>query len=1022
MKIKKLLTVVLAIIAVFAITLSVSAEGSSNGWYQKPNGDWAYSVDGVDYEKGIKEIDGAYYLFENGTCWQNKIGYYYNSEDGCYYRYKADASGKLAQNQWVLQDSWYYFGEDCHAVLGWQKIGDEWYYFNRYEDGAMTVNRALVDDTGTAYAFDVNGNYAVIGNNGWQTAFGNWYYLENGEAVNGIKWIDGKAYYFSNGYMHKNTYIGTGDGNYRIKADGTLACNEWEYRSGSRYYYGADCKRVTGLVTIGGQLYYFNNNGWLQTNMVCEVDGRYLVIDENGVCTEGSNNSWLYANGDWYYVKDGSFVSNEICNIDGVDYAFTRYTLIKVQKVFNDRLVSEKGEVVTTTGWYIVGNDYVYVDEDATLHYGWLQDGSYWYYMTPYMNRATNFVSENDELCYANTDGTAYVITGDGWHDTLYGYHYIKDGKVLNNEWLFDGGYWYYMSPNVTRNGVYLIDDDWYYFDNNGHMLSGMWVTTEYGDTLFAKGDGKLAYNEWISDSGNWYYFNGTEMLKSITRTIDGVPYYINANGVAHQATNGWNYFDGNWYYVNNNYIMNDGSITIDGSDYYFRNGVMQTNSLGGYYYGADGRKVTGWVMYEGTWYYADPENSGYIYRNGIKTIDGVEYYFDDYDGKLVTNGVAVYGDEIISTNANGVVVSKTPIGDGWCYETANGKGTLKLIKDGVEYTGWYGDYYLDYNGMVADSVVYFNNSYYYVDANGLCAYNRWINLGYDWWYYAKADGTLAFDEWIFDGSNYYYFVDHYMVTGCAYIENDGLNMFGENGVWLGKATSSVDGWVYQDGNWYYYVLGERLRGRAYIDGSWYLFDYNDGKMCTNDFYGEYYYGGNGVRANYRGWVVINGNWCYFNDDYTCTYGWFKDGGNWYYQGSLEIGDDYTTGILTGYHLIVDEIYYFDANGVCCYKQTADGWVYADGEYFYISNGKLIVHEGYVAIGGSYYAFGYSGQMLKNNAYNGRLYGSDGAMITTDGWHYLDGEWYYVTGGYAATGVHIIDGVQYYFDSNGQLA
>lgn len=638
--------------------------------------------------------------------------------------------------------------------------------------------------------------------------------------------------------------------------------------------------------------------------------------------------------------------------------------------------------------------------------------------MTPFMERATNFVSENDELCYANTDGTAYVITGDGWHDTLYGYYYIKDGKVLNDEWLFDGGYWYYMSPTITRDCVCLIDDDWYYFDNNGHMLSGMWVTTWSGSTLFAKGDGTLVCDEWLFDSGNWYYFCGRNLLKNTTETIDDVPYYINANGVAHQATNGWNYFDGNWYYVENNYFVR-GFITVDGSEYYFKNGVMQTNYLGSYYYGADGKKVTGWVMYKGTWYYADPENSGYTYHHGFETIDGVKYCFND--GKLVTNGVMVYDDELISTNANGVVVSETSIGDGWYYENTNGEGSLKLIKDGIKYTGWYGDYYLGYDGMVADTIITAYDDYYYIDANGLCAYNRWIDLGYDTWYYAKADGKLARDEWIFDGSNWYYFDYFYMATGCTYVENDGLNKFGENGVWLGKATSSVDGWVYEDGNWYYYVLGARLIGTHYIDGSWYAFD-NDGKMCTNDFYGDYYYGANGVRVNYRGWVVINGNWCYFNDDYTCAYGWFKDGGNWYYQDNLEIGDDYTTGIVTGYHLIDGEIYYFNANGVCCYKQTADGWVYADGEYYYISNGRLIEYEECVAIGGSYYAFGYSGQMLKNTVCDGRLYGSDGAMITTDGWHYLDGEWYYVTGGYAATGVHLIGGVQYYFDYYGQLA
>ena len=127
--------------------------------------------------------------------------------------------------------------------------------------------------------------------------------------------------------------------------------------------------------------------------------------------------------------------------------------------------------------------------------------------------------SYNIETSSAKVGALSYTTQGN-WAkiDGRY-WLYMKNGTPAYNDWIKDGGKWYYLDikgamvtgwQEITYNGV----NSWYYFDTSGAMVTG-WQ--------------KLSWSKGTS----WFYFNadGT-MVKSKTLTISGKSYTFDGNGV----------------------------------------------------------------------------------------------------------------------------------------------------------------------------------------------------------------------------------------------------------------------------------------------------------------------------------------------------------------------------------------------------------------------------------------------------------------------------------------------------------
>ena len=198
-----------------------------------------------------------------------------------------------------------------------------------------------------------------------------------------------------------------------------------------------------------------------------------------------------------------------------------------------------------------------------------------------------------------------------------------------------------------------------------------------------------------------------------------------------------------------------------------------------------DAFAAQGWVKNGNTWYYYNKNGS----PEKNKWIDGL--YWLNADGKMATNSW---------------------VDNGRYYVDANGT--------------WVKDAKRTKQGWVKQA-----NSWYYYEANGVLAKNKWI----DGLYWLNSDGKMATNSWV-DNNRYY--VD-------------------SNGVWV-KDAKRKQGWIKQANSWYYYESNGTLARNKWIGDYWLG---TDGKMATNSWVdnGYYYVDANGKWIpNYRKPIIIH--------------------------------------------------------------------------------------------------------------------------------------------------------------------
>lgn len=1023
-----------------------------NEWYEANWGDdWYYYGAGGKAACGKVWVDGNYYLFEvdgflvkyRAIEIQTSTGY------ECYYGDENGYAITLPNNQWKeinteWNTEWYYVlnGRLCHS--GIYKIGGAYYCF--YGDGSLATNTTYQTGDKCYYCAD-NGVARELVNNQWTKIGDEWYYVKNGELPDGITTVGGATYYFFNGRMAADeliyaNYYDEGemhwvDCRYYAKPDGVLAKNLWFEYDGYWRYAGDDYSVYNnGLTKIGPYYYYFYSWYAAAQNEVIETDDGVYIIGDN--CRATKANGWFKhpVSKEWMYVKGNEFYTDGIYTIDGVKYAFDweGAMITDTIKYFDGYyyLINSNGEVVTTYGWQKFGGEHYFVNSDSTLAEGWLLNGGTWYYMQPAMSYC-DIITEDGWLYYTNVKGEYKQITGNGFYDLGESIVYLKNNKVVVNAWEKINGKWYYFAEGgrMIHNAVFHIKGHNYYFDASGAMADKGWTRTSNGSWVYANSDGTL----YVGKDGAGYIFNGSGYLQVNTTTkYAGTWYVTNSDGkaIGSLKNNDWTKVNGYWYYVEDGELVTFDFIDNKGNYYYFDgNGRMMSGGFyGGRFLSGTGEAKKGWIKYDGRWYYGDPDDYGYLFYNGIYLIDGKKYFF--VDRILQQNATLAHYDMVITTNADGVV-TKEVSANGWTYDSTGDYGSVYYYENGKGYNGWKGDYYLRDGYLVTDEVIEYKGKSYYVGVDGRYIRNGWHEIWGDYMF-ARGDGSLAEDEWIAtNNGKYWYYFDGYLMVYDRVMTIDGVkHQFNAEGVWKGeyKAASYKDGWQKIGGKWYFYMAGEKVRYQELYDGGkWYYFDYN-GEMITNQFaYSNSdvycYYGADGARVNYKGWKLINGKWTYFDDKGYTSYGWIFDGSNYYYQDWYYIvdknGEETASGIgmITGYVVTSRVLSYFGSDGKYVKAITATGWYSDKGVWYYVENGRALT-DGIYTIGNANYAFDYDGQMVSNRVYDGRYFGTDGKMVTKQGWYYNSKQkvWHYVTSnGYAAMwGIYKIDGKEYVFE------
>ena len=347
--------------------MATSAWVDGGRYYVGANGVWDKNAKKQEAPKpaevkkqGWVKEGNTWYYFENGTVARNK---WISST------YWVGADGKMATSAWV-DNGRYYVGTNGAWVKdakkpeaekpvekkqGWTKEGTAWYYYHQ----GQIVKNAWVgsywlgsDGKMATSAWVDNGRYYVGPNGVWDKNAKKPEAPKPVEKKQGWKKEDNAWYYYDNGEVTRNKWIGS---TYWVGADGKMATSAWV--DNGRYYVGPNGVLDKNAKKPEESKPAEKKQGWKKE------DNAWYYYD-NG---EVARNKWI---GDTYWVgKDGKMVTDNWVDNDRfyVDKSGKKDPSIKKKVIINDELGWQKRN----------GGNWYYYEKDGSLARNkWI--GNYW--------------------------------------------------------------------------------------------------------------------------------------------------------------------------------------------------------------------------------------------------------------------------------------------------------------------------------------------------------------------------------------------------------------------------------------------------------------------------------------------------------------------------------------------------------------------------------------------------------------------------------------------------------------------
>ena len=345
---------------------------------------------------------------------------------------------------------------------GWYVSDDDSLYYY-YSDGSCAQDETTLND-GYTYLFASDGALRT----GWQTVDGKRYYYsaEVGQPVfgwmdyqnamyyidktagklTGVQTIDGIPYTFDEYGCAVTGWVSYADGSlYFYNTDASTATG-WAVTENGTYYLTADKGAVTGRYTIDGKEYYFGDDKKLKTGWI-DTDSGKMWADADGVLAKGM----VSIDGKNHCFDAQGYALTGVCAIDGITY----YT-------------DANGAV--QTGIQQINDKYYYFNEQTgALQTGWITVNGVQYYFDP------------DE---------AYLRTG--WLETENGTMYLTTSGAATGIQTIDGGIYGFNANGILLTDWQTVNGKLYCFNpTNGKALTG-W-TTKDNSKIYLNADGTAA-------------------------------------------------------------------------------------------------------------------------------------------------------------------------------------------------------------------------------------------------------------------------------------------------------------------------------------------------------------------------------------------------------------------------------------------------------------------------------------------------------------------------------------------------
>jgi len=314
-------------------------------------------------------------------------------------------------------------------------------------------------------------------------------------------------------------------------------------------------------------------------------------------------------------AQTGTRVRNNTNKISGLDGNWSKNGK-NWEWTFND---GEKA-----TGWSLIDNKWYSFESNGRMRANeWYQDpnGKYYHLGASGAMDRNKWITKGNSWSFVGGNGAASTgwqyLKWSGGNDWFYfndkgdmlkgmqnigGRNYYMDtrtGAMAKNKWVKSGGKWYYMDKTgAASTGWRQLDwgggRNWFYFNGNGEMLTGM--QNVGGNMYYMDGKtGAMAKNQWIKSNGKWYYMGesgvaakGWNYLKSGSGQNW---YYFNPDGTMKASE--WYYdpkYDAWYWFTESGAMARDGKFkTVDGEKWFEANGKWRGYKSGTRAVGSDG-------------------------------------------------------------------------------------------------------------------------------------------------------------------------------------------------------------------------------------------------------------------------------------------------------------------------------------------------------------------------------------------------------------------------------------------------
>lgn len=269
--------------------------------------------------------------------------------------------------------------------------------------------------------------------------------------------------------------------------------NAWKDSEAGKQYYDNNGHPVSGIVSVNGKKYLFDQNGFLKSvNGWVTYNGKKYYINNGTVKTS----SWLKDGTKTYYLdKNGNAVTGWK-TINGKKYYFTDK---------NCRSYKNGTEGIMLTGFKTV-------------------NGKRYYFMDKRYKEYTPGAEGSLMKGFKTINGKKY-------------YFFDRRAKAYNNSvknsvasgFKTIGGKLYHFSPSgIMTTGLFRKTGRIYYFKNSGERKTG-WVKNKKGRLYMPKNAKYIS--GWKTISGKKYYFNKNNSASLNVKVIGKNLYYFGSDG-----------------------------------------------------------------------------------------------------------------------------------------------------------------------------------------------------------------------------------------------------------------------------------------------------------------------------------------------------------------------------------------------------------------------------------------------------------------------------------------------------------